>query len=534
MASQSDSGEKEHAVRVIDYFDKGVALDPARSMIVADEGSWTAAQVQEQSWVIGAGLHARGLQLGERVGVLSPNAPHALMAMFGIWRAGGAWAPLNPLNALEATLEFMNEVDCRYLFLHSRYASEIERIRSSVSGLRHVICLDEPFPNAEPMDAFIAAGEEVELPDWSDPFGVPELICATLATGGTTARSKAVALTNQVWATMLEIATRTWPRMDGSVNLVVAPITHAAGVMAVIFASAGATIVLRPKFDAEDVLDRIERDRVTHMFLPPTAYYSLLEHQRAQSREVSSLKMMLVGAAPVSPDKLGHGVEVFGPCIAQAWGQAEAPFLLTYLSTEDVAAAARGECRQRLASCGKPTFSVQVEVMDDEGRLLDRGERGELVTRGRLVSSGYLNNAEATDEVRRFGWHHTGDVGYFDEDGYVYIVDRKKDMIITGGFNVYPAEVEAAILALPEIRECAVIGVPDEKWGEAVRALVVSSQNGWADADHVIACAKRALGSVKAPKQVDFVAELPRTPVGKTDKQALRAKFWSGLDRAVN
>jgi fatty-acyl-CoA synthase len=521
-------------MRVIDYFDKGVALDPAHAAIVAEDASWTYAEVQEQSRRIACGLHARGLLPGERVGVFSPNAPDALIAMLGIWRAGGAWAPLNPLNALEATLEFMNEVDCRHLFLHSRFQAEVERIRDAVPALRHVVCLDQPFDGAETIEEFIAAGTGVELPDWSDPFCNPELICATLPTGGTTGRSKAVLLTNQVWATLVELSTRTWPQMEGAVNLVAAPITHAAGVMAVIFASTGATIVLRPKFDADDVLDSIEQHRVTHLFLPPTAYYRLLEHQQARPRDVSSLKMMLIAAAPVSPDKLGRGVEVFGPCIAQCWGQAEAPFLLTYLSAEDVAAAVRGEHPERLASAGKPTFSVRVEVMDDEGRLLDPGMRGELVTRGRLVTPGYLNRSEATEAMRRFGWHQTGDVGYLDEHGYVYIVDRMKDMIITGGFNVFPAEVEAAILRLPEVRECAVIGVPDPRWGEAVRALVVPVQEGWADAEHVIAAAKRALGPVKAPKQVDFVEQLPRTPVGKTDKKALRAEFWSGLERAVN
>ncbi|HEV7941563.1 MAG TPA: AMP-binding protein [Solirubrobacteraceae bacterium] len=521
-------------MRVIDYFDKGVALDPARAAIVADDASWTYAEAQERSWRIACGLHVRGLLAGERVGVLSPNAPDALIAMLGIWRAGGAWAPLNPLNALESTTAFMNEVDCRYLFLHSRFQSEVQRIREAVPGLRHVVCLDEPFSGAEPMEEFIAAGAGVELPDWGDPFGCPELVCATFPTGGTTGRSKAVLLTNQVWATLVELSMRTWPQMEGAVNLVAAPITHAAGVMAVIFATAGATIVIRPKFDADDVLDRIEPHRVTHLFLPPTAYYRLLERQQSHPRDVSSLKMMLIAAAPVSPDKLGRGVEVFGPCIAQCWGQAEAPFLLTYLSAEDVAAAVRGEHRERLASAGKPTFSVQVGVIDDEGRQLGAGERGELVTRGRLVTPGYLNRPDATEEVRRFGWHLTGDVGYLDEHGYVYIVDRKKDMIITGGFNVYPAEVEAAILGLPEVRECAVIGVPDPNWGEAVRALVVPAQDGWAQADYVIEHAKQLLGSVKAPKQVDFVEQLPRTPVGKTDKRALRAEFWSGLERAVN
>jgi fatty-acyl-CoA synthase len=520
-------------MRVIDYFDKGVAADPSRPLLVSDDRVHTYAEAQEHSWRVARALHARGLQVGDRVGVLAPNAPEAFLALLGLWRAGGAWVPLNPRNALDATLEFMNEVGCRHLFLHSQFADALERIRAEVPSLEHVVALDVPFDGAEPMEEFLAAGVE-PLPDWGDPFGRPEVVAAAWPTGGTTARSKAVMINNQAWATLTELATRTWPDVFGSVNLMVAPITHAAGVMAVVFAAAGATIVIRPGFDAEDVLDCTERHGVTHMFLPPTAYYAVLEAQQARPRDVSSLKMLLLAAAPVAPERFGRGVEVFGPCIAQCWGQAEAPFLLTWLSPEEVAAAMRDGRRHLLASCGRPTFSAQVAVMDEDGSLLGPGERGELVTRGRLVTPGYLNRPDATAEVRAHGWHHTGDVGYFDEAGYVYLVDRKKDMIITGGFNVYSAEVEGAILAIDGVRECAVIGVPDDKWGEAVTALVVPSEGRDLDGETIIAEAKQALGSVKAPKQVHFVDAIPRTPVGKTDKRALRAKFWDGLERGVN
>jgi acyl-CoA synthetase (AMP-forming)/AMP-acid ligase II len=270
------------------------------------------------------------------------------------------------------------------------------------------------------------------------------------------------------------------------------------------------------------------------MFLPPTAYYRVLEAQAARARNCSSLKMLLIAAAPVAPEKLGEGVRLFGPGIAQCWGQAEAPMLLTYLSPEQVAAAAAGDHPERLASCGRPTFSCQVEVMGEDGSILGPGERGELVARGRLVTPGYLNRAEDTAAIRTFGWHHTGDVGYIDDDGFVYIVDRKKEMIITGGFNVFPAEVEAAIHALPEVRDCAVIGVPDDRWGEAVCAIVIPADPEWADADHIIAASKAALGSVKAPKVVHFVDALPSTAVGKVDKKALRAAYWVGRGRAVN
>jgi acyl-CoA synthetase (AMP-forming)/AMP-acid ligase II len=176
---------------------------------------------------------------------------------------------------------------------------------------------------------------------------------------------------------------------------------------------------------------------------------------------------------------------------------------------------------------------MRVEVMDDEGRLLPRGQRGEIVVRGGLVMKGYYKNPQATEEASTFGWHHTGDIGVIDEDGFVYIVDRKKDMIISGGFNVFPSEVEQVLWSHPAVQDCAVIGVPDEKWGEAVKAVVELKPGATAAADELIALAKDRLGGVKAPKSVDFVATLPRSPVGKVLKKDLRATYWTGHDRKI-
>ncbi len=521
-------------MRVIDYFDRGAQRHSDRTFLIAEDQRWSYEEARAESVRFAAALQAGGLQVGERVGVLAPNTPEAMIAMLGLWRAGGTWVPLNSRNAVQANIDFMNEVGCSWLFMHSSFASDAELIAKSVPSLTRLICLDQPYSEGEPITRFLASGEGTVVADWSDPFGAPEHQCAAWPTGGTTGASKAVIWTNQVWETLTELSARTWPQVDHPVNLMVAPVTHAAGVMAMIFASLGATVVIRPGFDAADVLDQIERHGVTHMFLPPTAYYGLLAEQEANPRDVTSLELMLLAAAPVSPDKLARGVATFGSCIGQCWGQAEAPFLLTYLAPEEVAAAAAGDHPERLRSCGRPTSSALVEILDDEGVLLPRGERGELVARGRLVTPGYFQRPEATAEVRQFGWHHTGDVGYMYEDDYVYIVDRKKEMVITGGFNVYPAEVEAVLLAMPEIRDCAVIGIPDEKWGESVLALVIAEEPDWSDATHVLSCARTALGPVKAPKRVVFVSYLPRTPVGKTDRRALRNDYWKGFDRAVN
>jgi acyl-CoA synthetase (AMP-forming)/AMP-acid ligase II len=208
--------------------------------------------------------------------------------------------------------------------------------------------------------------------------------------------------------------------------------------------------------------------------------------------------------------------------------------IATWLPPDVVTAAAAGDHPERLSSCGRPSYSVRVEIMDDEGALLPTGEVGEIVARGGLVGAGYFELPEANEEAWAHGWHHTGDVGRRDADGFVYIVDRKKDMIVTGGFNVYSAEVEAAVMELPDVRECAVIGVPDEKWGEAVTAIVVLADGAKISEDRIIAHCKAQLGGVKAPKTVYFRSEIPRTGAGKFDKKAIRAEFWAGTERNVS
>jgi fatty-acyl-CoA synthase len=217
--------------------------------------------------------------------------------------------------------------------------------------------------------------------------------------------------------------------------------------------------------------------------------------------------------------------------MCQGYGQVECPMIITWLPPEVVAAAARGDHPERLASCGKPTRSVKVGLMDDDGNLLPVGEAGEIVVRGVLVSHSYFEKPEATEEVRTFGWHHTGDVAKRDEHGFLYIVDRKKDMVVSGGFNVFTTEVEAAITELAEVRECAVIGIPHEKWGEQVHAIVVGQG---IDEAAIIAHTKARLGGVKAPKSVAFVDSIPRTAAGKMDKKALRIPYWGENARMVN
>jgi acyl-CoA synthetase (AMP-forming)/AMP-acid ligase II len=235
----------------------------------------------------------------------------------------------------------------------------------------------------------------------------------------------------------------------------------------------------------------------------------------------------------MSVEKLHEAIDVYGSVRTQAYGQTEAPLLCTFLGPAEHLIADPAALRRRLASCGRPTPFVRVEIMDDDGRLLRCNEVGEIVVRGDIVMKGYLDNPEENEKASRFGWHHTGDVGLRDEEGYFYIVDRKKDMIISGGFNIYPSEIEQVLWAHPTVKDCAVIGVPDSKWGESVTAIVELKPGAETDEAALSDYCRERLGGMKTPKRIEFWAELPRSNVGKVLKRDIRERFWQGQERRV-
>ncbi len=518
-------------MRPIDYFDKGADAFPDRDAILAADGTYrcTFREAQEASHRIARAMWARGMRGQERVALFAPNDPRVLLCILGLLRSGGAWLPVNPRNALDANIDYLNHVEAVWLFYHSSFAEELREIRSRVPSLEHFVCIDEG------LEAFMDEGSEADDIDWADAYGNPDWLVGLFPTGGTTGAAKAVQVGFLSWGTMTEMGARFWAPGDVEhpVCLSSAPLTHAAGVVALTLFNVGATNVVMPGFDAPAVLRNIERHRVTHMFLPPTALYALLGQPDVREHDYSSLRTFLLVASPVAPEKVREAVEVFGPCVCQSYGQVEAPMIMTWLDQATIAAAARGDHPERLASCGRASYPVKLAIMDDDGTLLPPGERGEIVCRSNLVNPGYYANPGATAAMRGGNWHHTGDVAYMDDDGFVYIVDRKKDMIITGGFNVYSAEVEAAVLELSGVRECAVIGIPHEKWGETVTAVVVLAEGASVTGDGVIAHCKSRLGSVKAPKVVEFADELPKTAAAKLDKKALRERYWEGSARQV-
>ena len=517
-------------MRLIDWFQKGLQRAAHEPAFVDENSSLTYAEVDRRAREIASAMKSQGLGEGVKAAVYSPNDARAFGCIIGIFYAGGVWLPANARNTVAANVHFLSMTECQVLFYHSQFEQQALDLRRQVPTLKVLICMDgQGSDGTFSMDDFVALGDG-SLPEVPDD---PDRIATIFPTGGTTGLSKGAQWSHRTWEALIGAYWLCMPGEERPVHLVAGPMTHAAGGLALMMVPGGATNVVLPKADPELIMQAIDRHKVTHIYLPPTVLYMMLSHPNVRKYDYSSLRYFVLAAAPVSPDKLREAMAVFGPVMCQSYGQAEAPMFLTFLSSRDLQQAGSNEGARRLSSCGRTTLNVRVEIMSEEGALLAPGERGEIVAQGSLVFPGYYQNPDATAEASRFGWHHTGDIGYRDEEGFIYIVDRKKDMIVTGGFNVFSAEVEQSIMAHPAVRECAVVGVPDPKWGEAVKAIVELRDDASVDAETLIALVKKDLGGVHAPKTVEFWKTLPRNGNGKVLKRDIREQFWSGQDRAV-
>jgi acyl-CoA synthetase (AMP-forming)/AMP-acid ligase II len=512
---------------VIALFDRGASLYPDRDCFVDATGSRTYRQVRERVQRIANALYANGFQDSQKIGLLSPNCSSGFESMLASYRAGGVFVPLGGQAHIDENLFSMQRAEISVLFFHSSKAGYLDALKAGCPSLTLPVCIDASLPGIASLEDWIAT----DYPAAPQVPETPDRVVSIYQTGGTTGRPKGCVFTTLTWDTLAANFHAHLPIDTPPVFLAVPPITHGAGCTAIPMLAKGGTIILQPGFEAEAVLQAIDQHRVTHLWLPPTAIYMLLTHPSLGTHDYSSLKYFLYSAAPMSVDKLKECIDVFGNIMVQVYGQAEAPMFATCLNSAEHAIAADGS--HRLASCGRPMVFTPVEVMDEEGKLLGPNERGEVVLGGNLVMAGYYQDPDATKEAMAHGWLHTGDIGYKDEAGYVFLIDRKKRLIITGGFNVYPGEVERVLLAHPAVQDCAVVGVPDEKWGEAVKAVLELKPGASVTEEEVIAFCKAQLGSVKTPKSVECRDSLPRTAVGKVDAKAIRAPYWENRDRAI-
>jgi fatty-acyl-CoA synthase len=516
----------ESAMRLIDYLDKGVMLGPATPCLTMGEKDMSYGDVQRLTTRVARALRRSGVRPGDKVAVLSGNDPIAFACVFAISRAGAVWCPINPRNEAAENRFILDAFDCTSLIFHSAYAPLVDEMRADLLRLSVMVCLDGPTPFAPALDGWLegVSDEPLEVETIDD-------VAMIAGTGGTTGQPKGVMLLGRNLETMSALTLMSYPFEGRPVYLAMAPLTHAAGVLCFPILALGGRIVIMPKADLTEFLDLVARRRVTHTFMPPTLIYMLLEHPKLNETDRSSLQCFWYGAAPISAVRLEEAIGKIGPVMAQLFGQTEAPMMISTMAPKDHFNADGSIARGRLASAGRPAALLQVGVMNEDGALLPAGERGEIVVRGSLVMAGYYKNPEATAEVSRHGWHHTGDIGYLDPENFLYIVDRAKDMIITGGFNVYSIEVEQALLQHPDVMDSAVFGLPDAKWGERVAAVVQLHAGRTLTAEEIKAFVKARIGSVKAPKQVDIWPDLPRSKVGKVLKKEIRAQLLADRER---
>jgi acyl-CoA synthetase (AMP-forming)/AMP-acid ligase II len=516
-------------MRTIDFLDYGLQLRPAAPCVIDSHGVHSHEQIRHLSHRVANGLYQAGLRRGSCVAVYGANSALAFAAMIGLLRAGGVWLPIAARNPMHEKIEFLAENNCEFIFYDAALTDDVGRMRAALPQLKGLVCLDS---TQEKAPAFV---------DWVTPYSNrfpddghgPEDLAWIKGTGGTTGRPKSVMICHRNVEAVFSTFQMCLPMDTPHINLVAAPLTHGAGNIALAILFGGGTNVMIERADPLAILDAIEAQRITTMFLPPTVIYDLLAAPGVRDRDYSSLRYFIYAAAPMSTQKLAEAIDVFGPVMTQTWGQTEAPLICTYLAPHEHFADDSSVLAHRLRSCGRASPLTRVEIMDDDGKLLDVGEIGELVVRGNLVMRGYLARPEENAAVTRFGWHHTGDVGYRDEEGYFYIVDRKKDMIISGGFNIYPSEIEQVLWKHPSVLDCAVIGVPDSHWGEAVKA-VVELKTGFHTSEQELKDHCRAvLGGMKTPKSVEIWPNLPRSAVGKVLKKDIREPYWKGLERRV-
>src|SRR6266568_2001770 len=453
-----------------DLFDRAARISWNRRALVDDTGTMTYAEVSALGNRFAQALIAAGFAPSTRFASLSPNTSLALLAMLAGVRAGGAWCNINLRSAPAVNIDILRRGGGEALFFHSSVAKLIPDLERGVPTLRLVICVDQDVDGHPSLKSFAKGGTDgpVNVLLARDAVGFQG------STGGTTGAPKITQGTADFLSMNAIGFMFALPFDEPPVNLALAPITHAGGIVAMVTLALGGTVIMMPAPDLGRLLESIERERISLLFLPPTVIYALLNHPRCATTDFSSLRYLMSAAAPFAVEKIAAAHARFGPVICQSFGQTESGFPLTFMPPAAVTEALQNpEHRRRLKSVGLMTPNVAgLEIMGPEGEILPPNQVGEIVVRGPTVMTAYVNDPEATAAIQQHGWQHTGDLGYFDEDGFLYVSDRKRDLIISGGFNVFPLEVEQVLVGLPAVQDCAVIGVPDEKWGEAVKAIV--------------------------------------------------------------
>jgi len=515
-------------VNTVHFLTIPAAIAPDQEIVVCGDLRQTYEKTLGRVQRLANALGALGVAKGDRVAVLDTNSARYVEAYFATSMLGGVFVPLNYRAKADELEDMVTTAGARLLFVGERYVSLVASLRERLVGVTHYVALESSPPGMMPYEALLAwdAAEVIEAEVDEDDVNV------LMYTSGTTGRPKGVMLTYGDFVAYVcghtELADGT-PR--GSTLLCV-PLYHIAGVTSMMTSLfAGRRLVILPQFDPIAWLDTVQRERITHAFLVPTMLKRVLDQPEFAHYDCSSLEVLAYGAAPMPLPVIRRAVESFPATVGfiNAFGQTETTATVTMLLPEDhrlEGSPVEVERKlRRLSSIGRPLPDVEVKIVDALGAEVPRGEIGEIAVRTPRMMKGYLAEVDATAQTIIGGWLHTRDLGWMDEDGYVYLAGRKDDLIIRGGENISPAEIEAVLQAHPAIEEAAIIGVPDLEWGEQVMAIVVRKPGSTLSAEEVTEWCRQRLASFKKPELVHFVPELPRNPLGKVLRKDLRQQF---------
>lgn len=486
----------------IDHLFRAAARWPDRIAVDAPGESLSYRVLAERVAALAAAFQARDPDPEGRIGICAHNTLTNLIAMLAVQAAGRCWIALNPRNGRE---ELDGFVDLARPALIVADEDCLDRFTAPASGLI-LGATERPSAAADTVAGLLSAHAGKR----PDPASTDlSRIAAVKLTGGSTGKPKAVMQSLRCWNAVTVSQCLAIGLTAEDVTLLAAPITHGSGQYILPTMAVGGRLVLIDRPRPADILDAFEHKGVSTVFLPPTMIYMLLAEPEAAERSYPALRHLIYAGAPMRAERILEARRVFAGALETSYGQSEAPQIMAYQRAADFADEAN------LGAVGFPAAMTRLSIIDPDGRHLPQGETGEIVAAGDLLFSGYLDNPEETAAVLRDGWLRTGDLGSFDADGRLFIRGRARDVIITGGFNVYPGDVERALGRHPAVHECTVFGVEDDKWGERVEAAVELKPGAEATAESLIAFVKETLDSVKAPKSVTIMAELPRSAVGK-------------------
>ena len=504
---------------------RALARYPERVAFVSDGKELSYRAAYDLIGRMQAVFLANGLGRGDRLAVLTANRAESWCASVAAQASAMSITWLHPMGSLADQVEQIIDGECTVLLVDSEnfHVRGGELAAQTAGSLRAVYTIGPTGYGVDMMAETLATG-----PAAPRSMARPDDCAILNYTGGTTGKSKGALRThaqNSVYtsAILADFEIPATPRY-----LLVAPMSHVAGTKLLPTLMLGGTVYLMKGFDPKVVLATIAREKINFTLLVPTMIYVLLDHPDLDNTDLSSLELLLYGASPMSPTRLVEGLKRIGPVFSQLYGQTEC-YPISVLRKAD-----HDPARPELfSSCGFPISSVDVAILDDDDLPVKPGEAGEICVRASHAVGTYWKRPEQTAELFKNGWLHTGDIARMDERGYMFILDRKKDMIVSGGFNIYPRDVEDVLSSHSDVAVASVVGAPDAKWGEAVIAMVVRKPGAQVSAEELIQLVKTRKGATHAPKRIEFVDALPMTPVGKVDKKVLRAKFWAGQERQI-